>query len=169
MKSVIIAIVGPSGAGKTFASEFLKKEKGIPVIVSYTTRPMRDGETNGVEHFFVDESEMPPKNQMLAYTKFGNYHYWASINQIPENGKCIYVVDEKGLVMLETEFGNRFNVHSVYIKRDVNKLENSIGQDRISRDKDRMVLDESFYNQIIDNDGTLKEFQDKLTLMINNI
>ena len=43
---IVIAIVGPSGSGKTTMANIMA-ENGIPTIVSFTTRPMRDGETNG--------------------------------------------------------------------------------------------------------------------------
>lgn len=168
MKPVIITIVGPSGSGKTFATEYLKKEIGIPVIVSFTTRPMRDGETNGVEHIFVDEIEMPPKNQMLAYTQFGGYHYWAELKQIPINGKCMYVIDEKGLIDLIEKFSNSFDIVSILIKRDVNKL-SSISAERIKRDEYRIKIEDSFYHYIIENNGSLEEFKEKLTSSIKHI
>ena len=75
MKSTILAIVGPSGSGKTTLAEHLKDKLNIPVIVSYTTRPIRDGEIDGKDHHFVSEQDMPPHEKMLAYTKFGGYHY----------------------------------------------------------------------------------------------
>lgn len=50
MKPVIIAIVGTSGSGKTHMAEFLRNKLNIPTIVSYTTRPKRSWEKEGVEH-----------------------------------------------------------------------------------------------------------------------
>lgn len=160
MKSTIIAIVGPSGSGKTFAAEYLKKAIGIPVIVSFTTRPMRVGETNGVEHIFVDETEIPPKDQMLAYTQFGNHHYWADIKQVPVNGKCIYVIDEKGLLYLIDNFSNDLEIIPVLIKRDIDKMD--VPFDRIKRDDSRIKLKDDFYKYVIFNNGTLEEFKQNL-------
>ncbi len=51
-RPIIITIVGPSGSGKTTMANIMS-ENGIPTIVSYTTRPMREEETNGKEHWFV--------------------------------------------------------------------------------------------------------------------
>lgn len=160
MKPTIIAIVGPSGSGKTFAAEYLKQAIGIPVIVSFTTRPMRLGETNGIEHIFVDETKMPPKDQMLAYTQFGDHHYWADINQVPINGKCIYVIDEKGVIYLMDHFRDRFEIIPVLIKRDIEKL--NVPLDRIKRDYSRIKLKDDFYQYIISNNGTLDEFKQNL-------
>ena len=55
---VIITIVGPSGSGKTTMANIMS-ENGIPTIVSYTTRPMREEETNGKEHWFVTPEDKP--------------------------------------------------------------------------------------------------------------
>ena len=48
---IIVALVGPSGCGKTTLGKYLK-DMGFNWISSYTTRPMREGETDGVEHKF---------------------------------------------------------------------------------------------------------------------
>lgn len=169
MKPKIIAMVGPSGAGKTFAAEYLKKELGISVIVSFTTRPIRIGETNGVEHFFVEEAEMPPQNQMLAYTKFGGHHYWAEVRQALKNDRCIYVVDEKGLLYLMDNFSHNFEVIPVLIKRDVKRLSSEISIDRIKRDDSRINIEDNYYQYVIVNDGTLEEFKEKLLSTIKQI
>ena len=76
-KTKIIAVVGPSGSGKTTAVEFASKALGIPVLVSYTTRPMREGEVNFKDHVFVTEKEIPSQSKMLAFTRFGGYQYWS--------------------------------------------------------------------------------------------
>jgi guanylate kinase len=169
MKPVILAIVGPSGAGKTFASEFLKNEKGIPVIVSFTTRPMRDGETHGVEHFFVDEEDMPSRSQMLAYTKFGGRHYWTEMNQVSKSGKCLYVIDEKGLIGLIEKYSDTYEIVPILIKRDLEQLLKSVSLERVKRDKSRLTIEDGFYDHIIENDGTVEEFKEKLLLMAKNI
>ena len=54
-KPIIIALVGPSGSGKTTLSLYLQEMLNIPAICSYTTRPMRRGEQNGREHWFVED------------------------------------------------------------------------------------------------------------------
>ncbi len=50
--------MGKSGAGKdTLFKELLKdKTLGLKTIVPYTTRPIRQGEQEGVEYHFTDEA-----------------------------------------------------------------------------------------------------------------
>lgn len=53
----IIYIIGKSSTGKdTIFKELLRnKSLNLKTIVSYTTRPIREGEKNGTEYFFTDE------------------------------------------------------------------------------------------------------------------
>lgn len=55
----IVCLMGKSSTGKdTIFRELLEKEElGLKVIVPYTTRPVRAGETQGQEYFFVEEAE----------------------------------------------------------------------------------------------------------------
>jgi len=52
----LFVIAAPSGGGKTsLVRALLAREPGIRLSVSYTTRPPRPGETDGVDYHFVDE------------------------------------------------------------------------------------------------------------------
>ncbi len=58
--SKIYIVMGKSASGKdTIYKKLLAEESlGLKTIVPYTTRPIRQGETNGVEYFFVSCEEM---------------------------------------------------------------------------------------------------------------
>ena len=53
----IVYIMGKSSTGKDTVFKALLKESpfDFKTIVSYTTRPIREGEKNGQEYFFTDE------------------------------------------------------------------------------------------------------------------
>src|SRR5437667_9682193 len=52
----LYVIAAPSGGGKTsLVRALLEREPGIRLSVSYTTRPPRPGEIDGVHYRFVDE------------------------------------------------------------------------------------------------------------------
>ena len=56
----IYYLMGKSSSGKDtiFKKLIEDKELSLKTIVGYTTRPMREGETEGVEYHFVDENRM---------------------------------------------------------------------------------------------------------------
>ena len=54
----LFVLAAPSGGGKTsLVRELLIREPGIRLSVSYTTRPPRRGEQDGVHYHFVDEAK----------------------------------------------------------------------------------------------------------------
>lgn len=56
----IYCMMGKSSSGKDTIYKMLLEDADIPVkkLVPYTTRPMRIGETEGVEYYFCDEAEL---------------------------------------------------------------------------------------------------------------
>lgn len=56
----IYYVMGKSSSGKdTIYNRLIKDESlSLKTIVGYTTRPMREGECQGIEYFFVDEEEL---------------------------------------------------------------------------------------------------------------
>lgn len=151
MKPLLICLIGPSGSGKTSLSMHLQKTLNIPPIVSYTTRPMRFEETQGVEHHFVSEWRIPPRNRMLAHTVFHGYDYWTELKQI-DHDIMTYTIDEKGLLELEKKHGDKFNIFSVYIQREEEELVRHVGTERVDRDKERLKLPLGYYSLVIEND-----------------
>lgn len=166
-KKIIIAIVGDAGVGKTELTKYMAENHNIPYVSSYTTRRIRDGEINGVDHIFVPESEMPSFSKMIAYTVYGGNHYWVTIDQI-ENPVTTYVIDETGLLKMIDHFSGKFRFLKVYIKRE-NKY--GIDEFRQNRDCDRKKLNDSFYDLVINNDYSSAEefFEESSTLIINKL
>ena len=77
----LITITGPSGAGKDTVAWMLSERTGYKVLCSYTTRPKRDGEIDGVDHHFVEKCDVS-HDRILTYTQYGGYEYWTTIDQV---------------------------------------------------------------------------------------
>lgn len=136
----LITITGPSGAGKDTVARMLSGMTDWPVLCSYTTRPMREGEQDGREHHFVEKCDVP-KEKMLAYTRYGGFEYWTMVDQIGDI--AIYVIDEVGLVDLK-EHHPEIDVYSLYIGNSaVSRLARGVKLSRIIRDASRPTLDNS--------------------------
>ena len=58
--SKIYYMMGKSSTGKDtlFKRVFSDESLQLKTLISYTTRPIRDGETEGIEYFFCDESKV---------------------------------------------------------------------------------------------------------------
>lgn len=60
----IYYIIGKSSSGKdTIFKELLARIPELKRVVPYTTRPVREGEENGVEYFFTDEEQVKKLEQ----------------------------------------------------------------------------------------------------------
>ena len=152
MKQKIIAIMGPSGAGKDTVANILSIALNIPLLCSFTTRPMRDGEVNGKEHFFVKECKTP-KEKMLAYTEYGGYEYWTEISQIGDT--AIYVIDERGFLSICEHFPD-IELMSIYVAAKPETLNaRGIAPERTNRDEYRVSLDINSFDYVISNNSSL--------------
>ena len=54
----IIYIVGKSSVGKDTIYKILKQRMNVKPYVLYTTRPIRTGEENGVNYYYLKQEEM---------------------------------------------------------------------------------------------------------------
>lgn len=159
----IVAVIGNSGSGKTHAVAYMAKDKRFNEIVSYTTRPMRPGETNGVEHWFVDERDMPPKERMIAYTEFGGRKYWTLWDQFSREKINLYVIDEAGVDYLR-EVVKDAPVPVDYLLVRIKRPDlSAIDETRKERDAGRFLLPDHEFDFVVVNDGTLGEFEEKLS------
>lgn len=70
----IYYVMGKSSSGKdTIYKKMLERHPWFRTIVPYTTRPIREGERNGVEYFFVDEErlrEMQESEQVIEVRSY---------------------------------------------------------------------------------------------------
>ena len=75
----MLVLSSPSGAGKTTISRLLlARDDALTMSVSATTRPMRPGEVEGRDYYFVDPTEfnlMVNRQELLEHAKvFDNYY-----------------------------------------------------------------------------------------------
>lgn len=131
----LITITGPSGAGKDTVARMMSEMTDWPVLCSYTTRPMREGEVNGRVHYFVEHVNVSP-TKMLAYTFYGGYDYWTRLDQVKDT--AIYVIDEVALVELKEKHPD-IEIFSFYVRCSVvTRLSRGVKLSRIIRDFERI-------------------------------
>lgn len=102
----IIAIIGKTSSGKDTISRHITEKYNIPFVVSYTTRPKRDYETNGKEHYFISAKKMAKlcrnKSDLMAYTKNAQtgIEYCATKSSI-KGDKALYIINPDGVDWLK--------------------------------------------------------------------
>ncbi len=79
---MIFVLSGPSGSGKTTLRDLLLKEKALKKLfvksISFTTRPMRIGEKEGRDYFFINENtfrSLRKNKRILEWTRYLGYYY----------------------------------------------------------------------------------------------
>ena len=115
----IICLMGKTCSGKsTLEKEMI--EKGYNEVISYTTRPPRKGEVDGVNYHFRSEdefNELAENGVLQEWEEYGGYHYGSPVL---EKGKTyVMVVEPKGYRRLRQIHG--YNVLGIY--RDVPEKE----------------------------------------------
>jgi guanylate kinase len=103
---VRIFISGPSGVGKsTIIKEILKKNPGIVLSVSYTTRPPRTGERDGADYFFVSKEsfeKMINTDSFLEWARVHEHLYGTSLKWIEskeqEGLHILFDIDVQGVI-----------------------------------------------------------------------
>ena len=78
-RGLMLVLSSPSGAGKTTISRILlEREENLSLSVSVTTRPMRPGEVDGIDYYFVDPTEfnlMLNRQELLEHAKVFDHYY----------------------------------------------------------------------------------------------
>src|SRR5690606_2713268 len=84
----LIVLAAPSGAGKTtLVRALLERVPNLRFSVSYTTRPARPGERDGVDYFFVSREqfdEMVRRDAFLEYAQVFDHWYGTSRAHVEE-------------------------------------------------------------------------------------
>jgi guanylate kinase len=107
----LFVLSGPAGTGKTTLVAMLTKEHAnIVKSVSYTTRPKRLGEVEGLDYFFVDQRQFfraIEQGEFLEFEKVFDYYYGTPRRFVEEQLSAgfhvILVIDTQGALRLKRE------------------------------------------------------------------
>lgn len=86
MKTRMIIVAAPSGAGKSsFVERLAGEEPRLHDVVTYTTRQMRTGESQGKPYFFIPREDFEKKRTENFFVEWAQVHthlYGTSFEQI---------------------------------------------------------------------------------------
>lgn len=112
IKTRMIVVAAPSGAGKSsFVEKIAQEDERLVDVITYTTRPMRKGESQGHPYFFVTESDFKKKIEDGFFVEWAHVHtsmYGTPFDQLEaawKKNKCVIMdVDVQGTETFKKKF-----------------------------------------------------------------
>ncbi len=139
----IIYIVGKSSVGKDTIYKILKQKMDIKPYVLYTTRPIRTGEENGVNYYYLKQEEMEKSineknSKVMEYrtynTIYGPWTYATIIDNQFESNKDLLMegtLESYNAVKKYFENNEKVKVIPIYIEVDDGiRLERALKRER---------------------------------------
>lgn len=151
MKDKVI-LVGHGGSGKDYLSDYLIKKK-FKKSISYTTRPIRNNETDGITYHYItlDDFKQKIKDDFWhEYNVFANdWHYGSSKDDFDNSN--LFIKEPHGVSLLSEKERDRSLI--IYVN-----IDESIRRDRLSSRNDadnvdrRLSGDRKDFNEFNDYD-----------------
>lgn len=156
----MIVLTGESASGKSSIERYLVDNYGFKKVVSYTTRPPRDGEVGGIDYHFVSEEFflMLKEEGFFAETAvYRDWHYGTAKKDCTDDK--IAVLTPHGLRQVSKIDG--INVISFYI--------NVPRRDRLIKILQRGDNIEEAYRRNLSDVGVFDGIEDEVNFVIDNI
>ena len=193
----LFCLLGYSSVGKdTILKQVLKDMDDVKPIISTTTRPMRKGETEGVEYYFIDDTEFFRRGtdfveQRIYHTKVkengvekdATWRYGIERAELEKDDYLIVIVDSVGYKELKNYVGNG-RIVPIFISAPQEELRTrALARGDFEAEVDRRLKDdyESFmdfrvrtvYHEVKNGEGRLeeaiKEVENIITKHINEV
>ena len=108
-RGLLFVLSSPSGAGKsTIARMLMETDDGLALSVSATTRPIRPGEVDGKDYYFVSDAafdEMVAKGEFLEWAHVFGHRYGTlkgEVLKVIESGRDVLLdIDWQGTQQLK--------------------------------------------------------------------
>ena len=193
----IFALLGYMGVGKdTILKQVLKDIDDVKPIISTTTRPMRKGETEGVEYYFIDDTEFFRRGtdfveQRIYHTKVkengvekdATWRYGIERMELEKDDYLIVIVDSVGYKELKDYVGNG-RIVPIFISAPQEELKaRALARGDLEAEIDRRLKDDyerfmdfrvrTVYHEVKNGEGRLeeaiKEVENIITKHINEV
>lgn len=170
----IFAIAGKASTGKDTLTNMLSEVLEIPVALSFTTRPMRVNEKQGVEYNFITDDDfwdLYESGLLAEYTSYEvangeTWHYGLTKEELEKNKYVLVIVNPDGLEQLKKIYGHKICSILIDAPADV-RIKRYLDRDEVTETKAeeccrRFLADQKDFknlttNHVINNTGELKE------------
>lgn len=144
----MLVLVGKSCVGKDTIQKILVNEYGMDKVVTYTTRPPRDGEVDGVDYHFKnwDRDTIPFFFAELTEYHVANgetWYYGSSIWSYEDSDNKVIILNPEGLKSVREKGLDIFAV-------EINAPEKEIRKRQMERGDDELEAMRRFEHDVID-------------------
>ncbi|MEI6296268.1 MAG: hypothetical protein WCO84_01300 [bacterium] len=156
MTDNVLVLCGHSGAGKSYIERNLVF-RGYDKIISYTTRPIREGEKNGEDYHFVSAEKFQQKlNEgfFAEHTFYNGNSYGCAIEDLKAN--AVVVLEPHGVRELKKHCPN-----AIIFLIKVSERERLI---RLARRGDETM---EIFRRIVSDQGTFANIEQDVDFVIN--
>lgn len=135
----IFFVVGNNGCGKNSIFDILQKKLpcSLKMMISYTTRKIRDDEIDNIDYYFTNNEFFEKlKPDLMECIDYGNkqygYHKDEVINNIKDKNHLLFIIEPNGIyqilkwfknskdgILLSNEYVLRFNILHVKTKKSI--------------------------------------------------
>ena len=187
MKKIIV-LLGASATGKDTVAKHISEKYNIPMAISYTTRPMRSNETQGVEYYFISDDEMHEKfknGEVIEHTSYYiqsedvSYTYANVVEEFEKGDYVLTILNPHGLYQFNKSQYKDILVSimlncddRVRLVRSLNRDENvNVNEvlDRFRRDELDFIERRPKTDYEIDTNKPLEEVFNNIDRVIENI
>jgi guanylate kinase len=169
----MIILAAPSGAGKSsFVERVCREDDRLVDTITYTTRAMRKGESEGHPYFFVSQAEFETKVQQNFFIEWAWVHanlYGTPYDQIEEawkRNKCVIMdVDVQGARTFRSKFPDAKTIFILppsidELRRRIEKRDGKVPADIEVRmaNAEREMREASTFDQQLVNDDFEKSY-----------
>lgn len=183
--SNIFIISGPSGVGEDSIIEGLRKYFEIERVKTTTTRPMRDGESDGNPYYFISRKEFEKRikeNKMAEYAEEYNGNLYGvttfELDRVAKSGRIgIWKIEYKGAITAKQKYPE---IKSIYIaapsleilkqrilRRDPTVSEEYL-RERMEYTKEWIKHEDIYDYKVVNEEGRLEEAINKVSEIIRN-
>ena len=165
-ENIMVILSSPSGVGKTTITKKLQqKYQNLKISISYTTRPPRSNEIDGVDYNFISKKkfeELINKKNFYEYAKiFENYYgtLKKNVDETIKKNDIIFDIDWQGTKQL-TSFRN-LNIIKIYL---ITNSKSELKKRLLKRDQNTKEEVEKRFNSF---DEDIKHWNDYDYILIN--
>lgn len=179
----IFAVMGKASTGKDTLTKMLSETLELPIALSFTTRPMRVGEKQGVEYNFISDDDfwdLHGCDLLAEYTSYEvasgeTWHYGLTKEELEKAEYVLVIVNPDGFRQLTEIYGDKVCSILIDAPADV-RIKRYLDRDTVTEEKAeeccrRFLADNKDFkdistNHCVTNIGDLKSVYKKLESMV---